>query len=149
MKPVWSYVDLHQIRSVVFVSLIGLLVLFYFLIFVCSPIFGCHVQFTGFKNALRCEILWAMANIHLHRLSSRIAQPEHSPARVWLYSGITTIHHVGLWCRFGLSLMFPYSILAVLRLLLFHSGESKNEVNVMDGKVIRHLHIKMTGDFFA
>lgn len=45
--------------------------------------------------------------------------------------------------------MFPYSILAVLRLLLFHSEESKNEVNVMDEKVIRHLHIKMTGDFFA
>lgn len=45
--------------------------------------------------------------------------------------------------------MFPYSILAVLWLLLFHSGESKNEVNVMNGKVIRHLHIKMTGDFFA
>lgn len=148
MKSVWSYVDLHQICSVGFVSFVGLLVLFYFLTFVCSPIFGCHVQFTGFKNAL----MWNFVGNGKHSFTQIIQQDRSGWAltrRVWLYSGITTIHHVGLWCRFGLSLMFPYSILAVLRLLLFHSGESKNEVNIMDGKVIRHLHIKMTGDVFA
>lgn len=44
--------------------------------------------------------------------------------------------------------MFPYSILAVLWLLLFHGGESRNKVNIMNGKVIRHLDIKMTRDIF-
>lgn len=44
--------------------------------------------------------------------------------------------------------MCPYSILAVLWLLLFPGGESRNKVNIMNGKVIRHLDIKMTQDIF-